>query len=213
VGASLLWVGWFGFNAGSAVSSGELAATAFVNTNTAAAAAVLGWMFAEWMRAGKPTMLGGASGAVAGLVAVTPAAGFVTPMAALVIGILAGIICYYAVTLKSRFGYDDALDVVGVHMVGGTLGALMTGVFATKDVNSAIPTLTLGLDGGLAYGYPGMMTKQLIAIAATYVFCGVGSYVLLMIINAITPLRAAVDDEQTGLDLSQHSETAYTTTS
>jgi Amt family ammonium transporter len=209
IGASLLWVGWFGFNAGSAVSSGELAATAFVNTNTAAAAAALGWMASEWLRMGKPTMLGGASGAVAGLVAVTPAAGFVTPMASLVIGLLAGYVCYTAVTLKSKFGYDDALDVVGVHMVGGTLGAILTGVFATKDVNSAIPTLTLGLDGGLLYGYPALLGKQLIAIAATYVFCGVGTFILLTIINAITPLRPEIDDERMGLDLSQHSETAY----
>jgi ammonium transporter, Amt family len=210
IGASLLWVGWFGFNAGSAVSSGELAATAFVNTNTAAAAATLGWMAAEWMRNGKPTMLGGASGAVAGLVAVTPAAGFVTPMAALIIGILAGVICYAAVSLKPRFGYDDALDVVGVHMIGGTLGAMLTGVFATKAVNSAIPTLTLGLDGGLLYGYPALMGKQFIAVLATYVFCGVGTFVLLSIINAITPLRAPLDAERMGMDLSQHSETAYT---
>jgi Amt family ammonium transporter len=209
IGASLLWVGWFGFNAGSAVSSGELASTAFVNTNTAAAAAALGWMASEWMRIGKPTMLGGASGAVAGLVAVTPAAGFVTPMASIVIGLLAGYVCYTAVSLKPKFGYDDALDVVGVHMVGGTLGAILTGVFATKDVNSAIPTLTLGLDGGLLYGYPALLGKQLIAIAATYVFCGVGTFILLTIINAITPLRPEIDDERMGLDLSQHSETAY----
>jgi Amt family ammonium transporter len=209
IGASLLWVGWFGFNAGSAVSSGELASTAFVNTNTAAAAAALSWMGAEWMRNGKPTMLGGASGAVAGLVAVTPAAGFVMPMASLIIGILAGVVCYGAVSLKPMFGYDDALDVVGVHMVGGTLGALLTGVFATKDVNSAIPTLTLGLDGGLLYGYPGLMMKQIIAIVATYVFCGLGTFLLLSVINAIMPLRPEIDDERMGLDLSQHSETAY----
>jgi Amt family ammonium transporter len=209
IGASLLWVGWFGFNAGSAVSSGELACTAFVNTNTAAAAAALGWMGAEWIRNGKPTMLGGASGAVAGLVAVTPAAGFVMPMASLVIGILAGAICYGAVSIKPAFGYDDALDVVGVHMVGGTLGALLTGVFATKDVNPAIPTLTLGLDGGLLYGYPSLMMKQAIAIVATYVFCGLGTFLLLSVINAIIPLRPEVDDERMGLDLSQHSETAY----
>ena len=211
VGASLLWVGWFGFNAGSATSSSELAATAFVNTNTAAAAAALGWLFAEWVRSGKPTILGAASGAVAGLVAVTPASGFVTPMASLLIGLAAGVICYSAVSLKPRFGYDDALDVVGVHMVGGTLGALLTGVFATKDVNSAVPTLTLGLDGGLLYGHPLLLVKQAIAVAATYVFCGVGNYLLLTIVNAITPLRPPVDDERMGLDLSQHSETAYTT--
>jgi Amt family ammonium transporter len=209
IGASLLWVGWFGFNAGSAVSSGELAATAFVNTNTGAAAATLGWLAAEWMRAGKPTMLGAASGAVAGLVAITPAAGFVTPMAAIVIGGLGGAVCYLAVSMKPRFGYDDALDVVGVHMVGGTLGALLTGVFATEQVNSAVPTLTLGLHGGLLYGYPMMVMKQLIAIVATYVFCGLGTFLLLTIVNAISPLRPEVDDERMGLDLSQHSETAY----
>jgi ammonium transporter, Amt family len=209
IGASLLWVGWFGFNAGSAVSSSELAATAFVNTNTGAAAAALGWLVVEWLRVGKPTMLGGASGAVAGLVAITPAAGFVTPMAAIVIGALGGSICYLAVTIKPRFGYDDALDVVGVHMVGGTIGALLTGVFATEQVNSAIPTLTLGLHGGLVYGYPMMIVKQLIAIVATYVFCGVGTFLLLTVINAITPLRPQIDDERLGLDLSQHSETAY----
>jgi Amt family ammonium transporter len=209
IGASLLWVGWFGFNAGSAVSSSELAATAFVNTNTGAAAAALGWLAVEWLRVGKPTMLGGASGAVAGLVAITPAAGFVTPMAAIVIGALGGSICYLAVSIKPRFGYDDALDVVGVHMVGGTIGALLTGVFATEQVNSAIPTLTLGLHGGLAYGYPMMVVKQLIAIVATYVFCGVGTFLLLTVINAITPLRPQIDDERMGLDLSQHSETAY----
>ncbi|MET0152088.1 MAG: ammonium transporter [Candidatus Binatia bacterium] len=209
IGASLLWVGWFGFNSGSAVSSGELAATAFVNTNTGAAAAALGWLGAEWLRSGKPTMLGAASGAVAGLVAITPAAGFVTPMAAIVIGGLGGAICYLAVSMKPRFGYDDALDVVGVHMVGGTLGALLTGVFATEQVNSAIPTLTLGLHGGLVYGYPTMVVKQLIAIVATYVFCGVGTFLILTVVNAITPLRAEVDDERMGLDLSQHSETGY----
>ena len=138
-------------------------------------------------------------------------AGFVTPMASLVIGALAGVICYSAVSLKPRFGYDDALDVVGVHMVGGTIGALLTGVFATKEVNSAIPDLTHGLGGGLVYGYPGLMMKQLVAVVATYVFCGVGTFLILTIINAITPLRAPVDDERMGLDLSQHSETAYTT--
>jgi Amt family ammonium transporter len=210
IGASLLWVGWFGFNAGSAVSSGELAATAFLNTNTAAAAATLGWMAAEWMRSGKPTLLGAASGAVAGLVCITPGAGFVTPMASIIIGLAGGVACYMAVSMKPSFGYDDALDVVGVHMVGGTLGAILTGVFATKAVNSAVPTLSLGLDGGLIYGYPGMVMKQIIAVAATYIFCGVGTLVILAIVNAITPLRPMADDESIGLDLSQHSEQAYT---
>jgi len=210
LGAALLWVGWFGFNAGSAVSSGELAATAFINTNTAAAAATLAWMAAEWMRGGKTTILGAASGAVAGLVCITPAAGFVTPMASIIFGLAAGAVCYSAVSLKPTFGYDDALDVVGVHMVGGTLGALLTGVFATKTVNAAVPTLSLGLDGGLLYGYPGMVVKQVLAIAATYIFCGVGNLVILVIVNAITPLRPLADDESLGLDLSQHSEQAYT---
>jgi Amt family ammonium transporter len=210
IGASLLWVGWFGFNAGSAVGAGELAAIAFLNTNTAAAAAALAWMAAEWIRSGKPTILGAASGAVAGLVCITPGAGFVTPMASIIFGLAAGVVCYAAVSMKPSFGYDDALDVVGVHLVGGTLGALLTGVFATKDINAAVPTLTLGLDGGLLYGYPGLVMKQLMAIAATYIFCGLGNLIILVIVNAITPLRPMADDESLGLDLSQHSEQAYT---
>src|SRR5207244_5931997 len=130
----------------------------------------------------------GASGAVAGLVCITPAAGFVTPMASIVFGIAGGVCCYFAVSLKPTFGYDDALDVVGVHMVGGTLGALLTGVFATKAVNPAVPTLSLGLDGGLFYGHPEMVLKQLVAVVATYIFCGVGTLVILVIVNAIPPL-------------------------
>ncbi len=210
IGASLLWVGWFGFNAGSAVGSNELAATAFLNTNTAAAAATLGWMAAEWMRSGKPTLLGAASGAVAGLVCITPGAGFVTPMASIIIGLMGGVVCYFAVSMKPRFGYDDALDVVGVHLVGGTLGAILTGVFATNTVNSAVTALSLGLDGGLLYGHPEMVMKQILAVAATYIFCGVGNLIILVVVNAITPLRPMADDESLGLDLSQHSEQAYT---
>jgi Amt family ammonium transporter len=209
VGASLLWVGWFGFNAGSAVSSSELAATAFVNTNTAAAAAALGWMLTEWMRMGRPTILGAATGAVAGLVCITPAAGFVTPAASIIFGFAAGFVCFIAVSLKARFGYDDALDVVGVHMVGGTLGALLTGVFATSAVNSAIPTLSGGLEGGLLYGYPEMVGKQAIAIAATYGLCGFGTLVILAVVNAIAQIRPEPEDEMLGLDLSQHSEQGY----
>jgi ammonium transporter, Amt family len=209
IGASLLWVGWFGFNAGSALGANELAAVAFVNTNTGAAAAALGWIAAEWFRTGKPTVLGAASGAVAGLVAITPGAGFVTPLASIVIGVLGGICCYFAVTMKPRFGYDDALDVVGVHMVGGTIGALATGVFATSAVNSAIPTLTLGLSGGLVYGEPALVWKQLVAVLATYAFCGVGTLVLLTIVNSIFKVRAEEDEEILGMDLSQHSERAY----
>jgi Amt family ammonium transporter len=204
VGASLLWVGWFGFNAGSATSSSELAATAFVNTNTAAAAAALGWLFAEWARAGRPTILGAASGAVAGLVAVTPASGFVTPMASLIIGGLAGVLCYSAVSLKPRFGYDDALDVVGVHGVGGTLGALATGVFASTLVNPA-PT---GADG-LLFGNPGQLVIQAIGALTTIVYSFVLTYILLKVVDATMGLRASEEDEVMGLDLSQHGERAY----
>ena len=205
IGASLLWIGWFGFNAGSALSSGHLASAAFINTNTAAAAAALGWLFAEWARSGKPTMLGAASGAVAGLVAITPGAGFVTPGASIIIGALGGVVCYTAVSLKPRIGYDDALDVVGVHMVGGTLGALLTGIFATVLVNPDIPKLALGVEGGgLA-----LLGKQFIAVIATYLFAGIGTLIILTVVNAIFKLRPEAEDEIVGMDLSQHSERAY----
>ncbi|MEK6643605.1 MAG: ammonium transporter [Planctomycetota bacterium] len=210
IGASLLWVGWFGFNAGSALGSNELASLAFLNTNTAAAAAALGWIATERLRTGKPTLLGLASGAVAGLVVITPAAGFVTPGASIIMGLMGGVLCQVAVSLKHHFRYDDALDVVGVHMVGGTLGALSTGFFATSAVNPAIKSLTLGLDGGLFYGGgPSLVWKQLIAIAVTYVFCGGGTFVLLSVINLFIRVRAEEDEEVAGLDLSQHSERAY----
>ena len=199
LGASLLWVGWFGFNAGSALGSNELASLAFINTNTAAAAAALGWMIAEWLKSGKPTILGAASGAVAGLVVITPAAGFVTPLSALVMGALGGVVCYTAVSLKPRIGYDDALDVVGVHMVGGTLGALLTGLLATRAANPAIE-----LEGGLT-----LLVKQAIAILATYAFSGLGTLLILMVINLVTRVRAYREEETMGLDLSQHSERAY----
>ena len=202
MGASLLWFGWFGFNAGSALGANALAAHAFTTTNTAAAAAALGWMLTEWSSRGKPTVLGAASGAVAGLVAVTPAAGFVTPMAALVIGALAGILCYTACNLKTRLGYDDSLDVVGVHGVGGTWGAIATGIFATKAVNA---------DGanGLLYGDPGQVWKQIVAVVATIVLGFVTTVVILKVLDAIMGLRVNEEDEMAGLDLSQHSETAY----
>lgn len=209
LGASLLWVGWFGFNAGSALSSGQLAAVAFVNTNTAAAAAALGWLIAEWVRSGRPTVLGAASGAVAGLVCITPGAGFVTPAASVVFGLAAGVLCYAAVTLKPKLGYDDALDVVGVHMVGGTVGALLTGVFATTKVNPAVPSLSLGLEGGLFYRYSELLWKQLIAVAATYGLCGFGTLLILVIVNALVDVRADAEEEMIGLDLTQHSEQAY----
>jgi Amt family ammonium transporter len=202
IGAAMLWVGWFGFNAGSALAANGLASSAFMATHTAASLAALGWMIAEWIKNGKPTMLGAASGAVAGLVAITPAAGFVTPLAAIVIGFAAGIICYSACLLKPLFGYDDSLDVVGVHGVGGILGAIMTGIFATKTVNAA------GNDG-LLYGNPSLLVTQLIAVGITVVFVAVGSAVILLALKATLGLRVTDEEERMGLDLSQHSESAY----
>jgi len=202
VGAAMLWVGWFGFNAGSALGAGSLATSAFVVTHIAAAAATLGWMWAEWAARGKPTVLGAASGAVAGLVAITPASGFVGPMAAILIGLVAGALCFAACNLKSRFGYDDSLDVVGVHGVGGTWGALATGLFASKLINEA------GADG-FFYGNPKQLVWQIAAVVATWVFAFVGSIVLLKVVDALIGLRVSEEQEFLGLDVSQHSETAY----
>ena len=202
IGAAMLWVGWFGFNAGSALGASGLASSAFMATHTAASLAALGWMVAEWIKNGKPTMLGAASGAVAGLVAITPASGFVTPLAAIVIGFAAGVICYSACFMKSMFGYDDSLDVVGVHGVGGILGAILTGVFASKAINPA------GNDG-LVYGNPGLVVTQLIAVGATIVFVAVGTGVILLVLKAVMGLRVSEEEELMGLDLSQHSESAY----
>jgi Amt family ammonium transporter len=202
LGASLLWVGWFGFNAGSALGANGLAASAFLATNTAAASAGLFWSLAEWISKGKPTMLGAASGAVAGLVAVTPGAGFVGPMSALLIGAVAGVICYLACNVKAKFGYDDSLDVVGVHFVGGVWGAIATGLFASRAINSA------GNDG-LFFGNPGLVVTQLIAIAATIAFAAIGTFIILMIVKAVVGVRVTPEDETLGLDLSQHSEAAY----
>ena len=202
MGAGLLWFGWFGFNAGSALEANGLAVSAFLATNTGAAAAALGWMFTEWMTRGKPTVLGAASGAVAGLVAITPAAGFVGPVSSIVIGAVAGALCYSACNFKSRLGYDDSLDVVGVHGVGGTWGALATGLFASKAVNEA------GGDG-LFYGNPGQLWTQIVAVAATVVMAIVATYVILKVVDALVGLRVSDEDEIAGLDLSQHSETAY----
>ncbi len=202
MGAALLWVGWFGFNAGSALSSGALASSAFVATNTGAAAATLGWMYAEWAIRGKPTVLGAASGAVAGLVAITPASGFVGPVSSIIIGGAAGVICFAACNLKTKLGYDDSLDVVGVHCVGGTTGAILTGLFASKLVNPA------GADG-LFFGNPAQLGIQLVAVLASLIFCGVGAWVLLKVVDAIVGLRVPEEDEVAGLDLSQHGETAY----
>ena len=203
MGASLLWFGWFGFNAGSALAANGLAAHAFTTTNTATAAAALGWMFSEWAMRGKPTVLGAASGAVAGLVAITPASGFVTPMASIIIGAVAGFLCYNACNLKTKLGYDDSLDVVGVHGVGGTWGALATGLFATKAVNDA------GGDG-LFSGNPAQMGAQVVAILASWVLAFFGTLIILKILDATMGLRVPDEDEVAGLDLSQHSETAYT---
>jgi Amt family ammonium transporter len=202
VGAGLLWFGWFGFNAGSALEANGLAASAFLATNTGAAAAALGWMFTEWLSRGKPTVLGAASGAVAGLVAITPASGYVGPISSIVIGALAGVFCYLACNFKARLGYDDSLDVVGVHGVGGTWGALATGLFASKAVNEA------GADG-LFFGNPGQVVTQIVAVVATMVLASVATFAILKIVDAMVGLRVTEDDEVAGLDLSQHSETAY----
>jgi Amt family ammonium transporter len=202
-GAALLWVGWFGFNAGSALAADGIAATAFVTTNTAAAMATLTWMAAEWYHTGKPTMLGAASGAVAGLVAITPGAGFVTPLSALLIGGVAGVVCFWAVVMKNRFGYDDSLDVVGVHGVGGTWGAIATGLFASKAVNPS------GRDG-LLLGDASTLGVQMVAIAATWIFAAVITFLLLKGLNAAMGLRVSTEEEQMGLDLSQHNEAGYT---
>lgn len=205
LGASLLWVGWFGFNAGSALAANGLAVSAFVVTHTAAAAAALSWMITEWMVKGKPTVLGAASGAVAGLVAITPASGFVGPMSAIAIGGAAGMLCYSACMIKSRFGYDDSLDVVGVHGVGGVWGALATGVFASKAINAA------GADG-LIYGNFALLRAQFIAVIATVAFAGLGTAAILYGLKFAMSLRLSPEEERMGLDLSQHSESAYTFT-
>ncbi len=202
LGASLLWFGWFGFNAGSAVASGALATSAFVVTNTAAASAALSWMMAEWMYRGKPTVLGAASGAVAGLVAITPASGFVGPMPSILIGVGAGVFCYLAVLWKAKCGYDDALDVVGIHGIGGIWGALATGLFASKIINPA------GADG-LFFGNIVQLGIQALAVLVSVVFVFVGTWVILKLVDAVMGLRIREDEERMGLDLSQHDERAY----
>jgi len=205
IGAALLWFGWFGFNAGSALGANGLAANAFVVTNTAAAAAMVSWTLIEWFHRGKPTALGAASGAVAGLVAITPASGFVTPVAAIVIGLLVSCFCYCAIMLKGKLGYDDSLDVFGVHGVGGTWGAIATGLFATAAVNTAVTHAGLFVGGGAA-----LLRAQLIAIVSVAAYSFVVTFILLKIVNFITPLRVNKEEEETGLDLSQHGEVGYT---
>jgi Amt family ammonium transporter len=208
-GACLLWVGWFGFNAGSALSAGGLASSAFVATHFAAASAALGWMAAEWKHSGKPSMLGGISGAVAGLVAITPASGFVKPMPALLIGFLAGGFCFLMVTaVKRMFGYDDTLDAFGVHGAGGTLGAILTGVFATNAINSA-PINGKVIPLGLVDGNPGQIVNQAIGVAIAIALATVGTLVILKICDVLIGVRVENEGEETGLDLSQHGEEGY----
>ena len=202
IGAGLLWVGWFGFNAGSALAADGLATSAFVVTHVATAAATLSWLAMDWIFRGKPTVLGAASGAVAGLVAITPASGFVGPISAIWIGIGGGVLCSIACSLKPGLGYDDSLDVVGVHAVGGTWGALATGLFASKAINAA------GNDG-LFFGNPGQLWIQIVAVVATWILAVVGTCILLSIVKAIMGLRLADEEERMGLDLSQHNERAY----
>ncbi|HEY0264678.1 MAG TPA: ammonium transporter [Granulicella sp.] len=207
IGACLLWVGWFGFNAGSALSSGSLATSAFVATHFAAAAAAIGWSAAEWIFHGKPTALGAISGAVAGLVGITPAAGFVTPMSALWIGLIVGVFCYFMVfNVKKIFGYDDSLDAFGVHGAGGTMGAILTGIFADSAIN---PILGAGKPTGLLEGNGGQVLNQLIGVAIAWTVSIVGTLIILFVVDKVMGLRVSEEAEREGLDLSQHGEEGY----
>jgi Amt family ammonium transporter len=202
LGTGLLWFGWFGFNAGSAVAAGALSTSAFIATNTAAASAALAWMFMDWTVKGKPTALGAASGAVAGLVAITPASGFVGPMSSILIGLAGGCVCFAAVSLRTRTAVDDSLDVFGVHGIGGTLGALLTGLFAQKLINPA------GNDG-LLFGNPSLFGTQVLAVIATWAYSIGVTFIILKLLDATMGLRAADGEEDEGLDVSQHGESAY----
>ncbi len=206
IGTGILWFGWFGFNAGSALAGNGLAAQAFVNTHLAAAAGLLGWLVLERLKGGHATTLGAASGAVAGLVAITPCAGFVSGMAPIIIGLLTGAVCFLAVSMKFRFGYDDSLDVVGVHLVGGILGSLLLGFFADKT------SLGVGVDGVFFGGGWDLMIDQVVAVVATLVYSFVVTYAICIALKKVLPggLRATEDEEHTGLDLTQHSEVGYT---
>ncbi|ADU61674.1 MAG: ammonium transporter [Pseudodesulfovibrio sp.] len=197
LGAGILWFGWFGFNAGSALAADGLAANAFVTTHMATAAAAMSWIAAEWLHGGKPTTLGAASGAVAGLVAITPAAGFVTPMAAIVLGLGAGIICYGGIMLKNKLGYDDALDVVGIHGVGGTYGALATGVLAS-----------IGAEG-LLLGNGHQLWVQFVSVIATWGFCFAMTFIIFKVVDATIGLKAGDEAQDRGMDIAEHSETGY----
>jgi Amt family ammonium transporter len=211
IGASLLWVGWFGFNAGSALGASGLATSAFVATHFGAAAATLGWIFVEWIRTGKPSVLGAISGCVAGLVAITPASGFVQPFPALLIGFIAGIVCYFMVTLvKQKFGYDDTLDAFGVHGAGGTLGALLTGIFATSAINDGLKDASgKVMPLGWVDGNAGQVLNQAIGCAIAWGLAIVGTFVILKICDAVTGVRVETDHEIQGLDVSQHGEEGY----
>jgi len=207
IGACLLWVGWFGFNAGSALAASSLATSAFINTHFAAASAALGWTIAEWLHNGKPTALGAISGAVAGLVAITPASGFVQPFAALAIGLAAGIFCSFMVfKVKNFFGYDDSLDAFGVHGAGGTLGAVLTGIFATQAIN---PIYGKGVATGAIDGHWGQILNQLAGVAISWGISIVGTLILLFLVDKIIGLRVSSEHETVGLDLSQHGEEGY----
>jgi Amt family ammonium transporter len=211
IGACLLWVGWFGFNAGSALGSGPLATSAFVNTHFGAAGAALSWMLAEWIRSGKPSALGGISGAVAGLVAITPAAGFVQPMSAIVIGLLAGAFCYFMVIkVKNWFGYDDSLDAFGVHGAGGTLGAVLTGLFASSAINPIFKDAQGNpLPSGAVDGNWHQVLNQLVGIGLAWIISIVGTLILLKLVDLTVGLRVSRDQETEGLDLTQHGEEGY----
>jgi Amt family ammonium transporter len=203
IGAALLWFGWFGFNAGSALGAGGLASQAFTTTHLATAAAMVTWTVFSWLVSGKPSVVGAAAGAVAGMVAITPAAGFVTPMGAVAIGIGAGALCYLAVRLRAKIGLDDSLDVIGVHGVGGLWGALATGIFCYLSVNS------LGADGLIAGGGVDQLGKQFVAAGATIVYSFVVTFILLKVLDMTMGLRVSEDEEAAGLDASQHGERAY----
>jgi len=207
IGACMLWVGWFGFNAGSAVAANGLATSAFVNTHFATAAAAMAWAVAEWIKNGKPSALGAISGAVAGLVAITPASGFVQPMSALLIGAIAGVFCFLMVTIvKSRFGYDDSLDAFGVHGAGGTIGALLTGVFASSAIN---PIYGNGKPTGGLEGNWGQLGNQFIGVAIAWGLSLVGTLILLKIVDMVVGLRVSREEEIEGLDITQHGEEGY----
>jgi Amt family ammonium transporter len=210
IGACLLWVGWFGFNAGSALAASGLATSAFVATHLAAAAATLAWMGAEWLHSGKPSMLGGISGCVAGLVAITPASGFVMPMSALLIGLFAGIFCFWMVTtVKNTFRYDDTLDAFGVHGAGGTLGALLTGVFATNAINDS-PIGGRVVPLGLVDGHAGQILNQAAGVGISVTLAAAGTFIILKVCDLMIGVRVSAEEEEQGLDLSQHGEEGYT---